>query len=206
MVKINFRFTSPGIKVLGLIFSPWKTSRAKLRSDNGYVVEMPILPWKRNRRALGSYIFSSQLEGNNGSRRCMPPQGEVKHLLKGGRKMTAGSLITATALAVGRHPSLMGRRWRWHGSDKLWAWEWEGCPDMQPHLRGSSMSPILNLVRFLPITQSMTSKMCRDNTSLKIRYWINSYKKLLRDVPHQWHYQSSYINSAGMYFLPCGSH
>lgn len=46
MVKINFRFTSPGIKVWGLFFFffPWKTSRAKLRSDNGYVVEMPILP------------------------------------------------------------------------------------------------------------------------------------------------------------------
>lgn len=85
MVKINFRFTSPGIKVWGLFFfSPWKTSRAKLRSDNGYVVEMPILP----RRVAGDLwwvmFFLPRKKEITEAGRCMPPQHEVKHLLRGG--------------------------------------------------------------------------------------------------------------------------
>lgn len=120
MVKINFRFTSPGIKVLGLFFFffPWKTSRAKLRSDNVYVVEMPILLQKSSRRSLVGYVFSSQFEGNNGVKEMHASTGWGQASVeRRAGEWQLGSLITATAFTVSRHREPDGEQmettWKW---------------------------------------------------------------------------------------------
>lgn len=101
---------------LFFFFFPWKTSRAKLRSDNGYVVEKPTLPWEVA-DLWWVIFFPSQFEENNRSRRCMPPQGEVKHLLRGGlRSDSWGNLVTPATVM-----SLIGSSQMWHGSIGLGA-------------------------------------------------------------------------------------
>lgn len=126
MVKINFRFTSPGIKVLGLFFF-FPPERLVEQSSDQTMCMLLRCPFS-SRKVAGDLwwvmFFPLNLKEITEAGRCMPPQGEVKHLLKGGLENDSwGASLLPLHLQSAAIASLTGSRWRRHGSDRLCAWE-----------------------------------------------------------------------------------
>lgn len=86
MVKINFRFTSPGIKVLGLFLFPFLERLVEQSSDQtmGTLLRCPCSPRREPEISGRLCFFPPSLKEITAAGRCIPPEGEVGHLLKGG--------------------------------------------------------------------------------------------------------------------------
>lgn len=166
MVKINFRFTSPGIKVLGLFFFLFPERLVEQRLDNGQVVEAPLLPtqvagdlWQ-----ILFFFFLPNLKEIKETWRCMSSICQKEDW-----RMTAGSL--------GRHRSLLrvGQvATTWTGQAlclRVW-----GTHLLYSILCGrEGVTQVICMVRWLSMTQWMTTKVHRKKLK-NLMLWLN--KKL----------------------------